>query len=80
MRMPPVYVPFVLSSSSSDQWSATGRTTVWCHETRVSSMTMSLKGSRPTWYSRLGFITVGPASRTSSGAVGVTGRSPMPKF
>ena len=48
-RRPSAYVPFVLFSSSSVQWSALGRRTAWCQETRASSMTMSLSGSRPTW-------------------------------
>jgi hypothetical protein len=47
-RLPSAYVPFVLFSSWIVQWSASGRRTAWCHETRTSSMTISLDGSRPT--------------------------------
>jgi hypothetical protein len=43
-----VFDPFVLFSSWIVQWSASGRSTAWCHETRTSSMTISLDGSRPT--------------------------------
>ena len=48
IRLPSAYVPFVLSSSSIVQWPSSGRSTAWCQDTRASSMTMSLKGSRPT--------------------------------
>ncbi len=47
-RWPSAYVPLVLFSSSSIQWPASARSTAWCHETRSSSRTMSLSGSRPT--------------------------------
>ncbi len=46
---PSVKVPLVLSLSSSTQWPLPTCRTAWCQETRGSSSTTSLTGSRPTW-------------------------------
>lgn len=81
-RWPSTQVPLVLCSSSTVQWSPSGRRIAWCQETRASSRQISHRGSRPTWYVRPGLIAVEPVSvsRTSSGAVGTPGRWTMSRF
>ncbi len=48
-RWPSAQVPLVLSSSSTVQWSPSGRRIAWCQETRASSKQISQRGSLPTW-------------------------------